>query len=461
MSRSLKIVPALLIMVLVAAPVVVPATPASAVSSSVVISQVYGGGGNTGATYQNDFIELHNVGSSSVDLSGWSVQYASVLGTTWQKSNLSGTLPTGGYFLIQAAAGAGNGVPLPTADATSTLTLGASGGKIALVANQTSLPIGACPGGWVDFVGYGTTDCYEGTTAAPAPSAALADLRAGSGCTDTDDNGADFSTAVPAARNSATAAFGCVADTAPAVSSTTPVDGATGVTSTSDVSITFSEAIDYSVGWVSITCSPSGARTYTVSGGPTTFTLNPDTDLPAGETCTVTVTGASVSDQDSVDPPDTMASNFVFGFTVADPVTRGVDSAVKAAQDAGFLGEGTVNTTGSGQVMPLKVARKKSGVFTIRVTNTGTASDSFTIVGSPKAAGFSVTYLDGATNITSAVVGPGYPLADIAPSASHDLTLKVKVGRSARGSKLFLVTSTSQADAGASDVVGAKVRVKA
>ncbi|MEQ1530867.1 MAG: hypothetical protein ABL925_16240, partial [Methylococcales bacterium] len=35
---------------------------AYAVSPNIVISQVYGGGGNTGATYKNDFIELFNRG---------------------------------------------------------------------------------------------------------------------------------------------------------------------------------------------------------------------------------------------------------------------------------------------------------------------------------------------------------------------------------------------------------------
>jgi len=41
---------------------------------SVVISQVYGGGGNSGATLKSDFIELFNFGSTSVNLSGWSLQ---------------------------------------------------------------------------------------------------------------------------------------------------------------------------------------------------------------------------------------------------------------------------------------------------------------------------------------------------------------------------------------------------
>src|SRR6185436_4721208 len=44
----------------------------------VVISQVYGGGGNAGAVYTNDFIEIFNRGTTTVDLSGWSVQQNAV-----------------------------------------------------------------------------------------------------------------------------------------------------------------------------------------------------------------------------------------------------------------------------------------------------------------------------------------------------------------------------------------------
>ncbi|MGV7841173.1 lamin tail domain-containing protein, partial [Mycobacterium kansasii] len=47
----------------------------------VVISQVYGGGGNSGASYTHDFIELFNPTGSPVDLTGWKVRYASAAGT--------------------------------------------------------------------------------------------------------------------------------------------------------------------------------------------------------------------------------------------------------------------------------------------------------------------------------------------------------------------------------------------
>jgi hypothetical protein len=62
------------------------------VSPGVVISQIYGGGGNSGATYKQDFIELFNRGAAPVDLSDWSVQYAGATGSKWSVTPLSGIL---------------------------------------------------------------------------------------------------------------------------------------------------------------------------------------------------------------------------------------------------------------------------------------------------------------------------------------------------------------------------------
>lgn len=103
---------------------VVPFLPArmdtaAAVSTTVVISQVYGGGGNAGATYRNDFIELYNLGTATVDLSGWSVQYGSATGSTWAATPLSGSIAPGHYYLVKEAAGAGGTVDLPTPDDTA------------------------------------------------------------------------------------------------------------------------------------------------------------------------------------------------------------------------------------------------------------------------------------------------------------------------------------------------------
>lgn len=56
------------------------------------ISQLYGGGGNSGDTYKNDFIELLNACGVMTDLGGESVQYATLTGISWQVTALCGTL---------------------------------------------------------------------------------------------------------------------------------------------------------------------------------------------------------------------------------------------------------------------------------------------------------------------------------------------------------------------------------
>src|SRR5689334_14648718 len=80
---------------------------AEAASPDNVSCQVYGGSANAGATYKNDFIDLFNRGTSPVTVTGWSVQYASSTGSSWQVTNLTGAIQPGHYYLVQEAAGAG------------------------------------------------------------------------------------------------------------------------------------------------------------------------------------------------------------------------------------------------------------------------------------------------------------------------------------------------------------------
>src|SRR5262249_42351518 len=229
-----------------------------AVSSDIVISQVYGGGGNSGATYQNDFIELFNRGTSPVTLSNYTLQYSSNANTGgWSViATLSATVPAGGYLLIREAGGA-TGAPLPAADVVGTnFNMSQTNAKVALVSATTALT-GGCPSSAsiVDLVGYGsnTALCFEGAGPPPPLSSSLSAQRAGAGCTDTDSNNTDFAAATPAARNSATAPAPCGGgDAAPGVISTTPVNGATGVSVGSNVVINFSESVSASLSAFSI-----------------------------------------------------------------------------------------------------------------------------------------------------------------------------------------------------------------
>ncbi|UYB52044.1 lamin tail domain-containing protein [Xanthomonas sp. AM6] len=177
--------------------------------AQVVISQVYGGGGNSGATYKSDFIELHNNGSEAVSLAGWSVQYASAAGSSWQVTPLAGSIPAGGYYLVKQADGSGGSTALPAPDATGTIAMSGTAGKVALSSAAAALS-GACPAGNVDFVGYGSSaSCAEGSAPTAAPSNALAVLRGNGGCSDSDNNNADFATGAPTPRNAAAPANLC------------------------------------------------------------------------------------------------------------------------------------------------------------------------------------------------------------------------------------------------------------
>ena len=136
----------------------------AAPSPDVVISQVYGGGGNSGAFYANDFIELYNRGGTTVDLTGWSVQYAAAGGTTWSATALHGQIPPGQYYLVQQAPGTGGGTPLPPPDATGSTNVGSTQGKVALVTTASALACGAdcdTATGVRDFVGYGGANDFE------------------------------------------------------------------------------------------------------------------------------------------------------------------------------------------------------------------------------------------------------------------------------------------------------------
>jgi methionine-rich copper-binding protein CopC len=131
--------------------------------------------------------------------------------------------------------------------------------------------------------------------------------------------------------------FSFTVDNAPSVSATTPTNGALGQTSNTNVSITFSEPVNATGASFTISCTVSGAHAFALSGGPTAWTLDPTADFTQGETCTVTALAAQITDTDAFDPPDNMAANYVFSFTIdATPsvtATTPVDLATQQANN--------------------------------------------------------------------------------------------------------------------------------
>ncbi|MDQ8161066.1 MAG: DNA/RNA non-specific endonuclease [Gemmatimonadota bacterium] len=269
-----------------------PAIPRFSVTSTrptVVISQIYGGGGNSGSVYRNDFIELHNTGTTSVSVAGWSVQYASTAGTTWFVTALSGTIPAGGYYLVKQAAGAGGTTDLPTADATGTTGMSGTSGKVVLSSTTTVLT-GTCPDGAevVDRVGYGSTSCAASDNTAALTNTTAA-LRASNGCAWTGNNAVDFSTGAAVPRNSTTTAVQCTSG--PVVGPiaavvVTPTTGSTPIGGTRAFTVVAKDAADLTVASPVITWTSSAPLVASIS------TSGVATALDIGTT-TITATAAN------------------------------------------------------------------------------------------------------------------------------------------------------------------------
>jgi hypothetical protein len=165
----------------------------------LVISQVYGGGGNSGAAYQNDFVELFNRGTTTVDffITSYSVQYASSAGTFSSANKVdltTGSLAPGQYFLVKLATGGSVGQTF-TADITNAgINMSATDGKVALVIGTTvATTTSGCPTGVTvaDLLGYGAAICSE-TSPTAVLSATKVDVRKANGCNDTGTNSSDF-----------------------------------------------------------------------------------------------------------------------------------------------------------------------------------------------------------------------------------------------------------------------------
>jgi endonuclease G len=289
----------------------------------LVISQLYGGGGNSGATFTNDYVEIYNPTGVSFNLAGWSLQYASAAGTSWtNKQPLGGTIAPGEYFLVALASGGANGSSLPvSANITGDINMSATSGKIALVSNSISLS-GTCPNGVdpdvVDFVGYGTSaSCFEGAARAAAPSNTSALFRKLNGAQDTNQNGADFQTAAPNPRRTAP-----IVELGPWVANTDPISDGFNAPYDATITVDFSEPVDVTGSWFDITCANSGAHnsaTVASYNGAKGYHITPNTGFQFGEQCTVTIAHTNVHDQDLDDSgpnTDTLFADYSWIFTV-------------------------------------------------------------------------------------------------------------------------------------------------
>ena len=287
-------------------------------NSPIVINQIYGSGGNDGAIYQNDYVELYNKGDAPVDVTGWSVQYASAAGTNWaNKVPLGGPIAPGQYYLVKLATNdATVGAPLPAPNVTGPINMSGSSGKVALVNVFDSL-IGECPlsdPSLMDLVGYGTATCGEGNTKAPALSPPTADLRTDG--VDTDRNFDDFVSGPPNPRRTAP-----IVELGPFLLASDPSPNGINAPRDPTLVFTFSEPVTVVGQFFNLTCAVTGEHdSYTLTGSAQFVDVTLNVNLLAGETCTITVFKDQVHDQDTDDTAagtDTLPGNYSWSFTVA------------------------------------------------------------------------------------------------------------------------------------------------
>jgi predicted extracellular nuclease len=304
--------------------------PAQAVSTELFFSEYIEG------TSNNKALELFNGTGAPVDLGagGYAVRMHfngnPVAGLT---IDLNGTIAPGDVFVlahssadpaILAQADQTNGAGWFNGDDAVVLTKGAADDVVDVIGQ-----VGFDPGAeW----GAGLTSTADNT------------LRRKSGIAAGDTNGTDPFDPAAEWDGFATNTFDGLGvhvsggDAAPVVTSTSPANGAIEVAFGADVTVNFSEPVAAAAGWYVISCSTSGVHTATQSGGPQSYTLNPDADFSEGESCTVTIDAAKVTDLDPDDPPDEMAASQSFTFTTILPVTQ-IGQVQGAAHLAPYVGQ--------------------------------------------------------------------------------------------------------------------------
>ncbi len=312
-ARVLRALTAILSVLTVLAAALVVAGPARAASSELLFSEYVEGSSN------NKALEIFNGTGAPVNLGagGYNVQMAFNGNTTPSLTiALTGEVADGDVFVLaQASAGA-------TIQAIADQTNGAgwfNGDDAVLLRKGSTIidsigQLGVDPGTeW----GGGLTSTADNTL---HRKAAVTDGDATPG--DAFDPGTQWD---GFAQDTFYGLGARTGDATPEVRSTNPADGGGDVLRTGNVVVNFSEPVDAAGDWFSISCSTTGAHAATVSGGPTSYTLDPATDFAFGETCTVTVRAAQVTDQDTQDPPSSPTGDYTFSFTTVEQDPCDVD----------------------------------------------------------------------------------------------------------------------------------------
>jgi len=190
----------------------------------------------------------------------------------------------------------------------------------------------------VDLVGYGTANCREGGTNAPAPSNTTAIFRKNGGSADTNVNGSDFQAGTPNPRRTAV-----ISEIGPYVLSVDPRRSSSSAPRDASISVTFTESVEVAAAWYDVTCAVTGSHNdATVAGAGRFWVVTPNVNFEHGEQCTVTIFKDAVQDSDLDDSEpgtDNLKADYAWTFTVTGagseaPYPRGVHLTMGNPTDA-------------------------------------------------------------------------------------------------------------------------------
>ncbi|MCE2883747.1 MAG: thrombospondin type 3 repeat-containing protein [Planctomycetaceae bacterium] len=363
-------------------------------AQDIHISQVYGGGGNTGAPFNADFVELYNAGTTTASIGGWTLTYASATGNFGgsQFTLPPGTLiPPGGYLLIQMSAAGGTGAALsPDLVANPAIGMAADNANVALLSaaqSGTSNNCASLAATLIDKVAYGSGNCPEGS-AVGALSSTTAAIRKANGATDTNSNSSDFFIGTPFPRNLAMRQA-AIAET--------------GSSPTAD-------------GWTVATSGTTSSGVANSDVGNPSWTLGATTSSTASATRTVTASAgmrAAIDvDHGTVPSGATVGVEFLSGSTTVMTFRLVGGASNYTLIDSSGTVTTTLAATTSGVRLALAVGA--SGAYTLTAN---TYSRSGTLAGSGTAISAVRVFNNGAGNTASTVLSFNHPAVSISTAS--------------------------------------------
>ncbi|MDX6481135.1 MAG: hypothetical protein QOG85_1645 [Gaiellaceae bacterium] len=119
------------------------------------------------------------------------------------------------------------------------------------------------------------------------------------------------------------------------------------------------------------------------------------------------------------------------------------DARIGAAAAGPFAGNNVYNAAGTNEGKTISVARGDSGTLYVDIQNDGLSADTLKLTGPGGAHGFTLSYFQGSTNVTSQVLAGTYSTASLTPGAHVTIRVLIKVASGSAASGTFLISARS------------------